>query len=82
MSDMSTRRGRVQGMMPIGNGKTVIHAQAPLVEIQRYATDLRGMTQGRGRFSISFAGYEEVPPHLVNQIVEAHKKELEAAHSH
>jgi len=82
MSDMSTRRGRVQGMMPMGNGKTVIHAQAPLVEIQRYATDLRGMTQGRGRFSISFAGYEEVPPHLVNQIVEAHKKELEAAHSH
>ncbi|NTW00920.1 MAG: elongation factor G, partial [Oscillochloris sp.] len=52
MSDMSTRRGRVLGMMPTGTGKTAISATAPLAEIQRYATDLRAITQARGRFSI------------------------------
>ncbi|NNJ10819.1 elongation factor G [Chloroflexales bacterium ZM16-3] len=80
MSDMSTRRGRVQGMLPAGNGKTTITAQAPLAEIQRYATDLKGMTQGRGRFSVAFEHYEDVPPHLVDGIIAAHKKEVEAAH--
>lgn len=80
MSDMSTRRGRVQGMLPTGTGKTVITAQAPLSEIQRYATDLRGMTQGRGRFSMSIDHYEDVPAHLVDAIVAAHKKEVEAVH--
>ena len=82
MSDMSTRRGRVLGMLPTGTGKTAISATAPLAEIQRYATDLRALTQARGRFSIAFAGYEEVPAHLVPAIIEAHKKDAEAAQSH
>ncbi len=80
MSDMSTRRGRVQGMLPTGTGKTVITAQAPLAEIQRYATDLKGMTQGRGRFSMTFDHYDDVPGHLVDAIIAAHKKDVEAAH--
>ncbi|NTV63674.1 MAG: elongation factor G [Oscillochloris sp.] len=80
MSDMSTRRGRVQGMLPTGNGKTTITAQAPLAEIQRYATDLKGMTQGRGRFSMTFDRYEDVPTQLVDAIIAAHKKDAEAAH--
>ena len=75
MSDMSTRRGRVLGMLPTGTGKTAISATAPLAEIQRYATDLRALTQARGRFSSAFAGYEEVPAHLVPAIIEAHKKD-------
>ncbi len=79
MSDMSTRRGRVQGMLPAGNGKTTITAQAPLAEIQRYATDLKGMTQGRGRFSMTFDRYDDVPPQLVDSIIAAHKKDLEHA---
>ncbi len=79
MSDMSTRRGRVLGMMPSGGGKTTITAQAPLSEIQRYATDLRALSQARGRFSISFAGYEQLPAHLVDSVIAAHKKEVEAA---
>ncbi|HMQ33782.1 MAG TPA: elongation factor G [Chloroflexaceae bacterium] len=82
MSDMSTRRGRVLGMMPTGGGKTTITAQAPLAEIQRYATDLRAITQARGRFSIAFAGYEQVPAHLVDTVIAAHKKEAEAAQAH
>lgn len=80
MSDMSTRRGRVQGMLPSGNGRTTITATAPLAEIQRYATDLKGLTQGRGRFSMTLLGYEDVPSHLVDQVIAAHKKEAEATH--
>jgi elongation factor G len=80
MSDMSTRRGRVLGMLPAGNGKTAISVHAPLAEIQRYATDLKAITQGRGRFSTSFLHYEEVPGHMVDHVVEQHKKDLEAAH--
>ncbi|MEI7644282.1 MAG: elongation factor G [Chloroflexales bacterium] len=82
MSDMSTRRGRVQGMLPTGNGKTAITALAPLAEIQRYATDLKGMTQGRGRFSMTFDHYDDVPPQLVDAVIAQHKKDVEAAHAH
>jgi elongation factor G len=82
MSDMSTRRGRVQGMLPSGNGRTTISAVAPLAEIQRYATDLKGLTQGRGRFAMTLLGYEDVPSHLVDQVIAQHKKEAEAAHAH
>jgi len=82
MSDMSTRRGRVLGMLPTGSGRTTISATAPLAEIQRYATDLKGITQARGRFAMSFLSYEEVPSHLVDHVIAQHKKELEAAHAH
>jgi elongation factor G len=81
MSDMSTRRGRVLGMLPGSAGKTLITAHAPLAEVQRYATDLRSMTQGRGRFRSEVVTYEEVPPQLVAAVVEAHRKEHEAAHA-
>jgi elongation factor G len=77
MSDMNTRRGRVMGMLPDGNGRTTVSAQAPLAEIQRYATDLRSLTQGRGRFTMSFDHYEDVPPHLAQVLIEAQKKEHE-----
>jgi elongation factor G len=77
MSDMNTRRGRVMGMLPDGNGRTTVSAQAPLAEIQRYATDLRSLTQGRGRFTMTFDHYEDVPPHLAQALIEAQKKEHE-----
>jgi elongation factor G len=79
MSDMTTRRGRVMGMLPDGSGRTTISAQAPLAEIQRYATDLRSLTQGRGRFSMRFDHYEDVPAHLTQQLIDAQKKEHENA---
>jgi elongation factor G len=75
MSDMNTRRGRVMGMLPDGNGRTTISAQAPLAEVQRYATDLRSITQGRGRFAMTFDHYEDVPAHLAQALIEAMKKE-------
>jgi len=80
ISDMNTRRGRVLGMMPAESGRTTITAQAPLVEVLRYATDLRSLTQGRGRFSMTFDHYEDVPPHLMQALIEAQKKEHSSGH--
>lgn len=83
MGDLtSARRGRVLGMDQVGNGFTVIEAQAPLAEVQRYATDLRSMTQGRGIFSMEISHYEVCPNNIAEQIISEHKKELEVAHAH
>lgn len=81
MGDLtSARRGRVLGMEQVGNGFTIIEAQAPLAEVQRYATDLRSMTQGRGLFTMAVSHYEVCPGNIAEQIIATHKKELEAAH--
>ncbi|MCO5217747.1 MAG: elongation factor G [Thermomicrobiales bacterium] len=75
MSDLNTRRGQVTGMDTLENGTTVIEAQVPGAEIQRYATDLRSMTQGRGTFEAGFSHYQAVPHHLVDKIVAEYKKD-------
>jgi elongation factor G len=69
MGDINTRRGRVMGMMPNGNGRTTVTAQVPLAECQRYVTDLRSITQGRGNFIMTFDHYEDVPTHLIDSVV-------------
>lgn len=77
MGDLNGRRARVQGMDPLG-GKTVIRAQVPMAEVQRYATDLRSMTGGRGSFRIEFSHYEEIPSHLAEAAVaEARRRKEE-----
>lgn len=76
LSDMSTRRGRVLGTNQEGR-KAVIEAQVPLAEMQRYATDLRSMTQGRGVYFMEFSHYEEVPQHIAQEIIERAKRERE-----
>jgi len=73
MGDLNTKRARVQGMDQRG-GKSIITALVPLAEMQRYATDLRSLTQGRGIFSMEFDYYEEVPAHLAQAIIEAHQR--------
>ncbi len=76
LGDLNTRRARVQGMENVrGNG--VVTATVPLAEIQRYATDLRSMTQGRGYFSMRFSHYDIVPSHLIEQIAAESQKRLE-----
>jgi elongation factor G len=74
MGDLNTKRARVLGMDQ-QSGKTVITALVPLAEMQRYATDLRSLTQGRGLFSMELDHYEEVPSHLMPQIIEAAKQQ-------
>jgi elongation factor G len=74
MGDMNTKRGRVLGMDQKGVW-SIVNAQAPLAEIQRYATDLRSMTQGRGYFTMEFSHYDTVPTHIAQQVIEKAKKE-------
>lgn len=75
MGDLNGKRGRIQGMEPVGNGKQIVRAQVPLSEMQRYAIDLKSIARGRGSFKISLSHYEEVPAQQSMQIVEQHKKE-------
>jgi elongation factor G len=77
MSDLNGKRGRVSGMNPQGGWNT-IEATAPLSEVQRYAIDLRAITQGRGIFEIEFSHYEEVPSHVTQKIVAAREAEKAA----
>lgn len=74
IGDLNGKRAHVHGMMPEG-GITVVDAEAPLAEMQRYATTLRSMTQGRGLFSMKFLRYDEVPEHLKEKVVEETKAE-------
>ena len=75
--DLSTKRGRLSGMEQI-RGNTVITAQAPLAEVQRYATELRSITQGRGVYTMTLSHYEQVPSHIAEQIIaQAHKEKEE-----
>ena len=76
MSDLTTKRGQVQGMEQ-AKGDTVITALVPLAEIQRYATELRSITQGRGIYAQTLAHYQNVPSHLVEDIIKQSKKEQE-----
>lgn len=61
MGDLNKRRGRVLGMNPIGNGKQVIEADIPMMELTGYCTVLRSMTGGRGDYEYEFARYEQAP---------------------
>ncbi len=76
MSDLNTRRGRVQGT-EAERGNTVVIAHVPMAEMLRYTTQVRSITGGRGYFTMEFDHYDVVPTHIANQIIEAHKKEME-----
>jgi elongation factor G len=76
MGDLNTKRAQVQGMDQ-RSGKTVITALVPLAEMQRYATDLRSLTQGRGVFSMELDHYQDVPSHRAQSIVAEHQREKE-----
>jgi elongation factor G len=76
MSDLNTRRGRVQGTES-ERGNTTIIAHVPMSEMTRYTTQLRSITGGRGYFTMEFDHYDIVPSHIAGTIIEAHKKEME-----
>jgi elongation factor G len=75
--DLNGRRGRVIGM-DTADGRQVIRATVPQSELFSYATELRSITGGRGTFSSTLDRYEEVPAHLAEKVIEAHKKTAEA----
>lgn len=74
MGDITSRRGRVEGMEARGNAQ-VVRAMVPLSEMFGYATSLRSNTQGRGTFSMVFDHYEDVPKSISEEIIKKYKGE-------
>jgi elongation factor G len=68
MGDLSTRRGRVTGSESIGNGRSLIKAEVPEVEITRYAVDLRSLSHGTGMFSRTYVRHEPMPSQLAQKL--------------
>lgn len=73
MADISHKRGRVTGVGMMG-GNQQIMARLPMAELLTYDQDLRSITGGRGRFSMHFAAYEELPAHIAQKVIDAAKK--------
>src|SRR4051794_37723733 len=80
--DLNTRRGRVLGMDTAGDGTQVVSAHVPQSELFSYATELRSLTHGRGTFTSSLDHYEEVPGHVADKVIQAHRKDAEATAAH
>jgi len=77
MGDLSSRRGRVQGMES-RPGVQVVSALVPLATMFGYATDLRSKTQGRATFSMEFSHYDPMPSSLAQEVIEKARAEREA----
>jgi elongation factor G len=73
IGDLSSRRGRPQGMEPT-DGMTEVRAEVPMAEMLTYAPDLRALTGGRGEYTMELAGYEEMPRALAERVVEAQRE--------
>ncbi|MFC1947638.1 elongation factor G [Chloroflexota bacterium] len=77
IGDLNTKRAQLQGMNP-SNGMNVIQAQAPLAEIQRYAIDLKSITQGKGTFTMEFSHYQPMPSTNIQKVVAERQAEKES----
>ena len=71
IGDLNSRRGKVQGVVPGANAQT-IKAMVPMSEMLSYAPALNSLTSGRGMYTMEFHGYEDVPSHLAQKIVQEH----------
>ena len=76
MGDLNKRRGRVLGMHPMGDGRTMIEADIPQASLNGYCTVLRSLTGGRGEYSHTFARYEPAPPDVQEKEVAARAEKV------
>lgn len=79
-SDLTTRRGRMEGMDTLPGGMTSIQARAPLAELMTYARALSSMTGGQGAYTMDYSHYEQVPGNEQQKIIASavhHKEEDE-----
>jgi len=74
MTELQTKRAVIQGINTEGNYQ-IIKGQIPKSELDNFSTQLRSITQGRGTFSTSFKGYEAVPAHVQQQLINEFKTE-------
>ncbi len=79
LSDLSSKRGKVQGQEPIGGGILEIKAQVPHAELLRYAIDLRSITSGTASFEMEFSHYEPIAGKIAEDVIKAAKQAAEAA---
>jgi elongation factor G len=77
LSDLNTRRARVQGM-ETENARSTITAEVPLAEMMRCGSVLRQITGGRGIYTMKFVRYDIVPAHIAQGIIAAHKPAVAA----
>ncbi len=78
MGDLQTRRAIIQGMGSEGHYQKIM-ARVPLAELYQYSSTLRSLSQGRAKFSQSFAEFQAVPHDLQEKLIEDHKEELAEA---
>jgi elongation factor G len=76
-SDLSGKRGQVNGTDSAGGDMIAIKGVAPLSELSDYQTRLKSVTGGQGAYSIEFSHYAPVPPHTQAQLVSKHKAPVE-----
>ncbi len=74
ISDLNTRRGRVQGM-DTEKGRSVVTATVPLAEMLRYSNELRSMTGGRGVYTMTFEQYATVPNNIAQAVIAKYREE-------
>ncbi|HEY8735517.1 MAG TPA: elongation factor G [Candidatus Dormibacteraeota bacterium] len=74
ISDLNGKRGKIAGMEPSGDHLEKVKAQVPLSSMYRFPIDLRSITQGRGRYHMTFSHYEEVPAHATQSLISAYQK--------
>ncbi|HAI63184.1 MAG: Elongation factor G [candidate division WWE3 bacterium GW2011_GWF2_41_45] len=73
IGNLSSKRGKIESTEQRGNAR-VITSTAPLAEMFGYATELRGMTQGRASFAMEPSHYEEVPASVLPEIVKTSRR--------
>jgi elongation factor G len=81
VGDLNSHRARILGMDPSSEDMTEIRAHVPMAEMFKYATTLRSLTQGRATYTMHLLGYEEAPPHIMQQVsAEYHKAREQKEH--
>ena len=75
IGDVNSKRGKILGMIPQSDGETIVEAHVPLSEVQRYALQLRSITQGRASFTMEFDHHEPVPANLAQKVIEGAKQD-------
>jgi elongation factor G len=73
---LNARRGHIGGMNPVGSDLEQVSARVPLAEMYQFPIELRALTQGRGRYTMTFDHYEEVPAQVAQPIIAAREQHL------
>jgi elongation factor G len=76
-SDLSGRRGRIQGTEMLPGNQAIVIAEAPLSEVGTYSSQLRSMTGGAGSYSMEYSHDEQTPPNVQAEVVAQYKPKVE-----